>query len=83
LQYLQLSRSIYQNQLLSIKQLTQAYQKQVEQGNVPQGEYIRLKALELEIAKNINELKQRSKRSTEGVETVDATACHYTIGNNG
>jgi outer membrane protein, heavy metal efflux system len=56
LQYLQLSRSIYQNQLLSIKQLTQAYQKQVEQGNIPQGEYIRLKALELEIAQNINKL---------------------------
>ncbi|MBW6482978.1 MAG: TolC family protein [Vicingaceae bacterium] len=58
LQYLQFSKSIYQNQLNSIKQLTQAYKKQVEQGNVPQGEYIRLKALELEIAKNINELNK-------------------------
>jgi cobalt-zinc-cadmium efflux system outer membrane protein len=58
LQYLQFSKNIYQNQLNSIKQLTQAYKKQVEQGNVPQGEYIRLKALELEIAKNINELNK-------------------------
>lgn len=58
LQYLQFSKSIYQNQLNSIQQLTQAYNKQVEQGNVPQGEYIRLKALELEIAKNINELNK-------------------------
>lgn len=58
LQYMQFSRSIYQNQLNSIKQLTQAYKRQVEQGNVPQGEYIRLKALELEIAKNINELNK-------------------------
>lgn len=58
LQYLQFSRNIYQNQLNSIKQLTQAYKRQVEQGNVPQGEYIRLKALELEIAKNINELSK-------------------------
>jgi cobalt-zinc-cadmium efflux system outer membrane protein len=57
LQYLQSSRSIYQNQRRSIRQLTQAYQKQVEQGNVPQGEYIRLKALELEILKNLNELE--------------------------
>lgn len=58
LQYLQFSRNIYQNQLNSIKQLTQAYKKQVEQGNVPQGEYIRLKALELKIAKDINELNK-------------------------
>lgn len=56
LQYLQFSRNIYQNQLNSIRQLTQAYQRQVEQGNVAQGEYIRLKALELEISKTINEL---------------------------
>src|SRR5690606_304171 len=57
LQYLQSSRNIYQNQRRSIRQLTQAYQKQVEQENVPQGEYIRLKALELEILKNLNELE--------------------------
>ncbi|MCH8491068.1 MAG: TolC family protein [Oceanicaulis sp.] len=58
LQYLQFSRNIYQSQISSIKQLTQAYQKQVEQGNVPKGEYIRLKALELEIYQNINELNK-------------------------
>jgi outer membrane protein, heavy metal efflux system len=63
LQFLQFSRSIYQNQLTSIRQLTQAYQKQVEQGNIPQGEYIRLKALELEIAKNINELNKDANES--------------------
>jgi len=57
LQYLQSSKNIYQNQRRSIRQLTQAYQKQVEQGNVPQGEYIRLKALELEILKNLKELE--------------------------
>lgn len=58
LQYLQLTRSIYQNQTASVRQLTEAYHKQVLQGNVPKGEYIRLKALELEIAKNINELNK-------------------------
>ena len=56
LQYLQFSREIYQNQIASIKTLTQAYKNQVEQGNVPKGEYIRLKALELEIFQNIKEL---------------------------
>lgn len=58
LQYLQFNRSIYQNQLNSVKKLTYAYKRQVEQGNVPQGEYIRLKALELEIAKNLNDLNK-------------------------
>ncbi|GIV43421.1 MAG: hypothetical protein KatS3mg035_0544 [Bacteroidia bacterium] len=56
LQYLQLKRGIYQNELNSIRQLTQAYQKQVNAGNIPKGEYIRLKALELEFSKQINEL---------------------------
>ncbi len=58
LQYLQFNKDIYQNQLNSIKQLAQAYKKQAEQGHIAQGEYIRLKALELEISKNINELNK-------------------------
>lgn len=58
LQYLQLTTSIYQNQLRSIKQMTESYQRQVDAGNIPKGEYIRLKALELEISKNIIDLKK-------------------------
>lgn len=56
LQYLQFGKRIYENQLQSIKQLTAAYEKQVEQGNVPQGEFIRLKAVELELTQQIHEL---------------------------
>jgi len=59
LQYLQLNKAIYQNQLNSIQQLTYAYSRQVELGNIPKGEYVRLKALELEIAKDISELNQQ------------------------
>lgn len=58
LQYLQFNRIIYQNQISSVKQLTKAYQKQIELGNIPKGEYIRLKALELEFSKQINELNK-------------------------
>jgi cobalt-zinc-cadmium efflux system outer membrane protein len=58
LQYLQFIGKIYQNQINSIRLLTQTYQKQVELGNTPKGEYIRLKALELEISKQINELNK-------------------------
>lgn len=58
LQYLQMSIGNYQKQVNSIKQLTQSYQNQVLQGNIAKGEYIRLKAIELEIAKIINELNK-------------------------
>jgi cobalt-zinc-cadmium efflux system outer membrane protein len=58
LQYLQFNRAIYLNQISSVRQLTQAYQKQVDLGNIPKGEYIRLKALELEFSKQINELNK-------------------------
>jgi cobalt-zinc-cadmium efflux system outer membrane protein len=58
LQSLQFNRAIYLNQISSVRQLTQAYQKQVDLGNIPKGEYIRLKALELEFSKQINELNK-------------------------
>ncbi|WP_439488023.1 TolC family protein [Algoriphagus sp.] len=56
LQYLQFSRKLYRSQLESVRQLSGAYKNQVELGNVSKGEYIRLKAAELEIAKQINQL---------------------------
>lgn len=58
IQYLELCREIYINQSNSIKQLTAAYSNQMDRGNVSRGEYVRLKALELEIAQNINELNK-------------------------
>lgn len=56
LQYLQLSKGLYNSQLTSIRQLSEAYQNQVILGNVSKGEYIRLKAAELEIAKKVNDI---------------------------
>lgn len=56
LQYLQKSEKIYRNQLSSIKKLTDSYQRQMKEGNIGKGTYIRLKAVELSIAKDINEL---------------------------
>lgn len=70
LQYLQFCRGIYQNQLASIKHLTNAYQRQVEQGNIPKGEYIRLKALELEIAQNINELNKGANEAQKELKVL-------------
>ncbi len=56
LQYLQSGKSLYQSQLNNVKKLTQAYQKQLGSGNISQAEFIRLKALELEISKSANDL---------------------------
>lgn len=70
LQYLQLSKIIYESQLNAIKQLTQAYQKQVQQGNMSQGEYIRLKALELEITKTINEQNQDINQAQKALKVL-------------
>jgi outer membrane protein, heavy metal efflux system len=70
LQYLQFRRSIYQTQLNSLSQLTQAYQRQVEQGHVPHGEFIRLKALELEIAKNMNQVNQEANAAQKELKLL-------------
>lgn len=58
LQYLQLKSAVYQNQIQSIKQLTRSYRRQMEEGHISKGEYIRLKALELEIAQTIKDLNK-------------------------
>ncbi|NRT16842.1 cobalt-zinc-cadmium efflux system outer membrane protein [Flavobacterium sp. 28A] len=58
LQYLQLSKSIYEKQFGSIQLLAKAYKNQVTLGNYTKGEYIRIKALELEIAQEINALTE-------------------------
>ena len=57
LQYLQLSKSMFDKELMSLKQLTNAYQRQVKLGNISNSEYIRLKALELEISQKTNAIR--------------------------
>lgn len=57
LNYLQTYRAIYANQLTSVNQLTKAYKNQVDAGFLDKGEYIRLKALSLEILSDINNLE--------------------------
>src|SRR5690606_25313519 len=46
LQYLQLYRDIFIQQQLSVQNLLKNYQKQVENNNVSQGEFIRLRGLQ-------------------------------------
>lgn len=60
LQYLQLYRNVFIQQQSSVKNLLSSYQKQVENDNVSQGEFIRLKGLQLELSKEVNDLAKES-----------------------
>ncbi len=58
LHYIQSIESSYLEQLESIKALTNSYKLQVNQGNISKGEFVRLKALELQLTSDLNELKE-------------------------
>lgn len=60
LQYVQQSVKVHQNLIENISILTNAYQHQLNKGNISKFEYIRLKAQELEINKEILELTRQS-----------------------
>jgi len=60
LQYIQQSIKVHQNLIENISILTNAYQNQLNKGNISKAEYIRLKAQELEINKEILELTRQS-----------------------
>ncbi len=58
LQYLQQMQTLYENQFRSVRQLTTATKKLVDQDFAPRGEWIRLRALELELANTIQDQKK-------------------------
>ncbi|WP_434037615.1 TolC family protein [Formosa sp. 4Alg 33] len=70
LQYLQLSKSVYQNQFNSVQKLAKAYKNQVDQGNFPKGEYIRIKALELEISKELTDVIASTNESQKELKML-------------
>lgn len=57
-QVLQLKQEVFNKQLRSVQQLTQSFKNQWEQGHVSKSEYVRLKAFEMEIRKEIKELNR-------------------------
>lgn len=60
LQYTQAQEAVYKKQLSSMQTLLKAYGNQVKQGNVGKGEYIRLKASELQFLKEISDLRKEN-----------------------
>ncbi len=70
LQYLQLKSDVYENQVHSVKKLTQSYRRQMEEGHIAKGEYIRLKALELEILQAVKELKKEKNEAQKELKLL-------------
>lgn len=70
LQYIQFSKSIYESQHKSLRRLTGAYQRQLEMGNVQQGEYVRLKAFELEMASIVHELNAEANEAQKELKVL-------------
>lgn len=60
LQYIQQAIKVHQNLVENISKLTDGYQRQLGSGNISKAAYIRLKAQELEINKEILELMRES-----------------------
>ena len=60
LQYIQQNIKVHQNLIQNISTLTNAYKNQLDKGNISKAEYIRLKAQELEIQKEILDLTRES-----------------------
>lgn len=85
LQYIQQSIKVHQNLIDHISILTNAYKNQLEKGNISKAEYIRLKAQELEINKEILELTRESNEIQKELKLLlrtDATVS-IEITNNG
>lgn len=60
LQYIQLAIKVHRNLVENISTLTNAYKNQLDKGNISKAEYIRLKAQELEINREIVNLTSES-----------------------
>src|SRR5690554_245332 len=79
LQFLQQSIKIYQNLIENVVKLTDAYKNQLESGNIPKAEYIRLKAQELEISKEISSLLQETNEIQKELNLLLRTSAATTI----
>lgn len=59
LNYQQATLNLYSEQLNRTRQLAATFQRQVDAGNVARGEFVRLKALELELTKQRNNMLEQ------------------------
>lgn len=70
LQFIQGVESAYKEQLASVSKLTASFQNQLQQGNISKGEYVRLKALEMELTGELNSLKSEQNAVQRELKTL-------------
>src|SRR5690606_31142683 len=70
LQYTQQSIKVHQRLREQVSTLTKAYKNQVDNGNIPKAEYIRLKAQELELDKAILALTREANGIQKGLRML-------------
>jgi len=70
LQYVEEKQSVYKKQLASIQKLLNAYSNQARQGNISKGEFIRLKASELEFVKQLSDLQKENNQLQKELKTL-------------
>lgn len=76
IQVYQAQRKIYQKQLQATEQLLSSYKKQLQQGNISQAEYIRIKAASLQFRKEVmaaNETLENSMKHMKALLNVPHT----------
>ncbi len=70
LQYTQLQQAILNQQLISIQQITNSYEKQVQQGNLSKNQLVRLRAQMLEITQDVNNWKMQNYELQSSLKTL-------------
>jgi len=79
LDHTQQRAAIYQQARSQLQQLMQGYQRQVQQGHVSQSEYLRLRALEADLAKNIADIAKENQAAQQAVKVLMGVAPQYEL----
>jgi len=79
LQYLQLYTKVFIQQQTSVQKLLANYQKQVENNNISKGEFVRLKVLQLELSKEINELTKQENEVQTNLKVMMSLPPHIDL----
>ncbi|MFH6956998.1 TolC family protein [Flavobacterium aquidurense] len=78
LQYTQAQEAVYQKQLSSMQTMLKGYSNQVALGNIGRGEYIRLKASELQFLKEIADLRKENNSLQKELKVLmNLPATHF------
>ena len=75
----QLLFNLYSKQIEQIKMLTKAYKNQFDHGNISQAEYVRLKAEELKLQKDFNEVKKEHQEALKELKNFIALKAYEDI----